>query len=438
MLALTSPAAKAFRFCDGISRRNCLTLGGSSLLAVSLSGLLRAGQTADPAAPSLINIFLAGGPPHQDMFDLKPNAPSGIRGEFRPIDTNVAGMQICEHMPELAKLADKLVLVRGLRGATEHHAATICNTGWSLPAVEREGHPSIGAVVSKYFRDRQVVPPFLSLAQPTRHAPWGQPGQPGFLGAGHAAVCPSDEVVKCLTAARDAPVNRRRALAASLEALHGLHSRATADMDDVRQRAFELLNSPNFVRALDYSEEPEREQRLYAGGSLNPVDDGAPAWPLYFLIAARLIEAGARVVDIVYGRWDWHTRNFAQGKQYLPVLSRGLAALIERIYSRGLPTVILLWGEFGRTPRINKDAGRDHWTAASCALLSGLPLQTGQILGSTDAQAASPAPDSPSYPDIVATVYRHLGIDPARPLADRLGRPHMPVNGGTIITGMLK
>jgi hypothetical protein len=445
MLTIAGRAISAY--CDGVTRRDFLKIGGLALGGLSLPQLLRAEAEAGVSQPhkAVIMVFLAGGPPHLDMFDLKPGAPAGIRGEYKPIATNVPGLDICEYMPRLARMMDKFTVIRSLVGAGGDHSAGQCLTGYrDLVSKAQGGRPSLGAIVSRLKGPvHPDVPPFVGLSPRTGEVRWGDPGSPGYLGLAHAPFTPFRTEAKARRNPRQPSsdaglsldekvitperLSGRRSLLGQLDALRRTfdHDEAMLGMDSFTQRAFEVLGSRRVFEALDLSREDPRLRERYGVGDMRNEADGPPCCMDHFLMARRLVEAGARVVTISFGRWDTHGQNFRSCRTRIPKLDMALSTLVEDLYLRGLDkdVSVVVWGEFGRTPRINKNAGRDHWPPVNFALLSGGGMRTGQVIGSTDKQAGY-AKDRPvSFQNVFATLYHNLGIDPATAVADRSGRP---------------
>ena len=364
------------KFCDGVSRRNFLKIGALGLGGLALPDLLRAeaNEGVRKGHKAVIMIFLPGGPSHQDIFDLKMDAPSEIRGEFRPIPTNVPGIQICEHLPKLAKLIDKTAIIRSVVGATGDHYAVQCLTGRSHVNPPAGGWPCMGSVLAKIQGAVDpAMPPFVGLSPKMGHMPWADAGQPGFLGAAYAPFKPdgngkADMVLNGITLERLAD---RRALLKSFDSFRrdvdasGLMN----GLDSFNEQAFGMLTSSKVLEALDIEKEDSKIREMYGKGDPKNRDDGAPKLMEHFLMARRLVEAGARCVTLAFSRWDHHGDNFGALRQDLPLLDQGLSALITDIYQRGLDkdVSVVVWGEFGRTPTINKDGGRDHWPRVSCA-----------------------------------------------------------------------
>jgi hypothetical protein len=427
------------RFCDGVSRRAFLQIGAVTCGAMhlTLSDLLRAEAAQDPFPRTrhkgLIHIFLGGGPPHQDMWEIKTEAPAEIRGEFQPIPTSVPGIQIGECFPRIARLAHKFVFIRSVVGLQDRHDAIMCTTGWPANSLSNMGgRPSIGSVVARLQGPVDPsVPPFIGLAERTQHVPWSDPGQPGFLGPTFAAFRPSGPDMANMvlnTANREHLPDRKTLLRVFDNLKRQLDYAGTLEAaDNNTQRALEILTSSKLVEALDLSRESPKLRERYGDGKPYKYQyDGAPTVNEHLLIARRLIEAGARVVSLSYGRWDSHGKNFDLVRDHGGKLDQCLTALVEDLDARGLldDVTVIAWGEFGRTPRINKDAGRDHWAPVSCAILAGGGMRTGQAIGSTD-RTGSYAKDRPvHYSEIVATLYHNLGLDPSTTtVLDPTGRP---------------
>lgn len=428
------------RLCDGMTRRDALRIGALGLGGLTLPALLRAEQKANRPSgqKSVIMIYLVGAPPHQDMYDLKIDAPAEIRGEFHPIDTNVPGIQICEHMPHLAKIMDKCVPLRSVYGSPDGaHDSFICYTGRTTRNQPPGGWPSIGSITSKLQGPvNRSVPPFVGLAPDAGHPPYGSPGLPGFLGVAHAAFRPSgparnDMVLKGISESR---LKDRKALMAALDTIRrDVDATGTMEgMDAINQQALDILTSSRLADALDLSKEDPAVRARYGKGDPKNFGDGAPRNLEHFLLARRLVEAGARVVTLNFGRWDFHSNNFGGAKNtHLPLFDQGLATLIADLHERGLgdDVAVIAWGEFGRTPKINQDAGRDHWPQVGGGLIAGGGFRTGQVIGATDRLGGEIADRPVHFGEVHATLYRFLGIDPGTTLPDLAGRPQYLVDG---------
>ncbi|MDB5352470.1 MAG: hypothetical protein JWN86_3717 [Planctomycetota bacterium] len=423
-------------FCDGISRRDFLKIGGLCLGGLSLPEVLRAEAQAGvgKSHKAVIMVFLAGGPPHQDMVDLKPEAPSSIRGEFKPIATNVPGLEICEHMPRLARMMDKFAVIRTLVGAHGEHAAVQCHTGYpDVISKAQGGRPSLGAILSKLNGPvNESVPPFVGLSPRMGHKPWADNGEPGYLGLAHAPFTPNGADLPSL-AKLGLSAGRLGDRKGLLRKLDGLRrdmdsSGSMAGLDTFSRQAFDILTSSALADALDVTKEDPRLRAKYGIGDMKNVDDGGPCCNDQFLMARRLVEAGARCVTIGFGRWDYHSNNFGQCRERLPKLDAALSTLVEDLHVRGLDkdVSVVVWGEFGRTPKINKDGGRDHWPAVACALLAGGGMRTGQVIGQTNRLGEIPKDRPVTFQNVFATLYHNLGISPSTTVPDRANRP-MPL-----------
>jgi len=425
--------------CDGISRRNFLKIGALGLGGLSLPQLLQAEAVSGigRSHKAVIMIFLPGGPSHQDIFDLKTEAPAEIRGEFKPIRTNVPGVQICEHLPQLARMADKFTLIRSMVGAEDNHYAFQCLSGRNMRGQPPGGWPCLGSVVAKLHGpvDRSV-PPFVGLAPKMGHVPWSDNGTPGFLGIGYAPFQPNkgagkdDMVLEGMTLERLA--DRKKLLASFDQLRRDIDAQGMMEgMDAFNQQAFGILTSSKLRDALDVGQEDQKVRDRYGKGDPKNRDDGGPKLMEHFLVARRLVEAGARCVTLAFSRWDHHGDNFGALRQDLPLLDQGLTALIEDLHQRGLDkdVSVVVWGEFGRTPTINKDGGRDHWPRVSCALLAGGGMKHGQVIGATDRLGGEAIERPVPFGEVFATLYHNLGIDVSRTtVPDLAGRPQYLVD----------
>ncbi|MCA9160234.1 MAG: DUF1501 domain-containing protein [Planctomycetales bacterium] len=434
---LTIQGNSSASFCDRASRRSFLRIGGLGFGGLTISQLLRAeaANQSTGSAKSVIMVYLPGGPPHQDMFDLKLDAPSEIRGEFRPIPTSVPGVQICEHLPRLAKVADKLAIIRSMVGAKDRHESFQCMTGRLNERNPPGGWPELGSVISKIQGPaNSSSAAYVNLSPKMRHRPYNF-GHPSFLGVGHTPFMPlgeikADMVLNGITIDRLAD---RKQLLASMDSFRSLaDSSGTMDgIDAFQQRAFDILTSGEMLQALDISSEDPKLRERYGVGTEKEQGDAAPRLNEQFLLARRLVEAGVRVVTLSYSFWDWHGNNFKNAKQNLPDFDQALSALIEDLDQRGmlLDTTVIAWGEFGRTPKINKDAGRDHWPNVSCALLAGGGMRTGQAIGATDRLGGEVTSRPVTFQEVFATLYHNLGINAATTtVSDYSGRPHYLVD----------
>jgi len=405
------------RYCDGVNRRNFLRVGAFGA-GLTLADMLRA-KAADPlrtsAGKSVIMIYLPGGPSHIDMYDLKPDAPAEFRGEFKPINTNVTGIQISEHMPLQARMMDKLSVVRSLVSNDEHSDSYVM-TGYT-EQVNRAStggqHPSIGSVISKIRAGaNNDVPPFVSLRG------MGIGTEPGYLGVAHRPFTAEGPGIQNLRPAGNLTAGHmddRKSLLGRFDTVRREidGSGTMKGMDAFSGRALDMIASGTVRKALDLKAEDPRTRDRYRGVE-------------QFLTARRLVEAGVGCVTLSYGGWDTHSANFKTLKQQLPLLDRGIASLIDDLHDRGMQddVITVVWGEFGRTPKINgTDAGRDHWSPVMSALVAGGGLKMGQAVGTSSARGEYPKDRPYKVPHLLSTVYGALGIDPAATFNNQAGRP---------------
>jgi uncharacterized protein (DUF1501 family) len=417
------------RFCDGISRRNFLQIGAFG--GLSLAGMLRSralfAQSDKPSSgKSAIMIYLPGGPSHMDMYDLKPDAPAEFRGEFKPIDTNVEGVQICEHMPRQARMWDKLAVIRSLVSVDEHSDSLVM-TGYSENKNRTEHHPSFGSVVSKLRGGSSDIPPFVSL----RGMSIGT--EPGFLGIAHRPFTSQGPGVQNLHWANGVDAERvddRKSLLSSFDDVRrDIDATGTMTGNDAfLTRAFDMVASGAVRKALDLNREDVRSRDRYKGVE-------------QFLTARRLIEAGVGCVTLAIGGWDTHGANFKTLKKQLPEVDRGVANLIQDLNDRGMDkdVVTVMWGEFGRTPKINNSdgGGRDHWSPAMSALVAGGGLKMGQAIGATSARGEYPKDRRYTVPQVLATLYHAMGIDPAQTFPSGSGRPMYILDDREMVSELL-
>ena len=431
--------------CDGFRRRDFLKIGGMALGGLSLPQVLAAESRSGTGRShkAIINIFLPGGPPHQDFWDVKPDAPAEVRGEFQAIKTNVPGIEISEVFPKLATVMDKCVVIRSVVGATGGHDAYQCMTGRPLNPAPAGGWPAAGAWISKLQGPvNKTIPPHLSLCYKTDHGPWGYDGDGGFLGIAHSPfklVGGRNEtskrenmVLQGITLDR---LQNRQELLASFD-----HFRREIDssgrmsgIDEFTQQAIGILTSSQLADAIDISKEDPAIVERYGRGETGFRDDGAPKMTENFLIARRLVEAGARVVSLNFSRWDHHGQNFQAVRQDAPLLDRATTALILDLHERGLDkdVSVVVWGEFGRTPKLNNMNSRDHWPRANFALMAGGGMKTGQVIGSTDRNGMDVADRPVKFQEVFATLYSCLGIDTSTAtVMDTSGRPQYLVDSG--------
>jgi hypothetical protein len=373
------------------------------------------------------------------MYDLKMEAPLEIRGSFRPIATNVQGIEICEHLPRLATMMDKVAIIRSLYGCPDQHASDLCMSGYPIGAQGRqENHPSLGSAVSRLQGPVDPsVPPFVGLTIKTRHAPYSNPGFPGFLGTAHSAFQPDGQGMADmrLSGITLDQLRNRQALLTSFDQFRRQidQQEVYRGVDALSQKAFDVLTSSKLVEALDLEKEDPVVRDRYGRGSSDPAfgEDAGPHWMDQFLMARRLVEAGVRCVTLSFGSWDRHGANFERLPTQLAMFDQGITALVDDLHRRGLQddVSVVAWGEFGRTPRINKDGGRDHWPQVSCCLLAGGGMKTGQVIGSTNRLGEVPQDRPVHYQEVFATLYNRLGIDVgAATIPDQAGRPQYLVD----------
>jgi hypothetical protein len=337
---------------------------------------------------------------------------------------------------------DKVALVRSIVGLADEHSSwqNLCGAGMSVS--QREMRPHFGSVVARVQGPVDpLVPPFVDLFPTMQHKPYNSP-HAGRLGRSAAAVkVDGDEVavMKNLCVSADRLENRKGLLDTIDRFRRNADGTTRGGVDTFHGKAFDVLTSSKLVEALDVTKEPVATRDRYGRGSPKHLGDGAPMWNDQLLMARRLVEAGARVVTVAYGFWDTHGGNFRYLKQHLPLFDQGISALIEDVHSRGLDrdVTVLIWGEFGRTPKINKDAGRDHWSRVNGALFAGGGMKVGQVIGSTDAIAATAKDDPIPYPNVLATVYHNLGIDPQGMVYDVSDRPNPILPSTTQVIGKL-
>jgi hypothetical protein len=469
------------RFCDGVNRREALTAGALSVLGgffnlpslLALEGRRPAGARPGKAKSVLV-LYLHGGAPTQDMFDMKPQAPAEVRGEFRPIATDVPGIQVCEHLPRMARWMHRCAIIRSVNHKAGCHNTLPSFTGSEQPVdindpIPRDSFPPAMGSVCEYLKPPGAdLPHYVALPS---YLGWGfalkRPGpQGGFLGKRYDPLCSECKPVidpKPPAGRRpmwlgtphladtalgpDLTIDRLDGRRSLLEQIDDQHRRADArssgdDFDRVRRRALDLLTGSKLKAAFNLDNEDPRVRDRY----------GVHLFGQSALIGRRLIEAGVRFVDVYWDGyqtrvptgldpyWDTHSNNFVQLKQVnLPYLDQTYDALVDDLEVRGLldETLVVMMSDFGRTPRVNGAAGRDHWTFCYSVVLAGAGIRGGTVCGASDGQAAY-VKDRPVRPaDICATIYQCLGIDPERPVYDKAGRPVPIAHGGEPVREVL-
>jgi len=418
------------RLCDGVTRREVLRVGALGCVGVTLADLLRirAGAASDTGrAKSVIMIWLRGGASHIDSYDMKPDAPAEVRGEFRPIATSVPGIHVCEHLPLHTRIMDKLAIMRGIKSNDlGDHTPHYILTGFP----DRGKRPVLGSIVS-YLRATRVtnrtadhpnesscspMPPYVSLM-------YKPPGLydnegPTYTGASHRPFVPKADGLADLSLAKGISLDRLRDRRQLLRVFDGMNrsldsSGSMPAIDAYNEQALKMIASPRVRDAFDLSHESPATVARYGKFCES------------FLLARRVVEAGVSVVTCKVGDWDTHEKNFRDMKEQLPQLDQGFHALVTDLHDRGLDrdVAVVMWGEFGRAPNISRGDGRDHWPEAGAAVLAGGGFRTGQVIGQTDSRGgqSTTTPYTPS--NVLATLYRHLAIDPSITIPDHQGRP---------------
>jgi hypothetical protein len=364
-------------------------------------------------------IYLPGGPSHMDMYDLKPDAPTEFRGEFRPIQTNVTGVQICEHFPLQARMWDKFACIRSIVSVDEHNDSLVM-TGKSQRENMTANHPSFGSVMSRVrAASNPSVPTFVSLRGMSRGT------EPGFLGISHRPFSPNGPGVENLRPLTNVSTDRMTDRRSMLESFDGVRREVDANqagLDTFTARAFDMISSGGVRNALDLNREDRTSRNRYQGVE-------------QFLTARRLVEAGVGCVTLSIGGWDTHGQNFQALRRNLPQVDKGLSLLIQDLHDRGMQNdvVTVMWGEFGRTPRVNMNAGRDHWSPVMSAMVAGGGLRMGQAIGASTARGERPQDGRCTPAQVLATLYRAMGIDPATTFNNGAGRPMYLVDDRTPI-----
>lgn len=434
MLTLSGSRAA---YCDGVSRRNFLKVGTLGFGGFGLADLLRLRAEAGASLnipKSVILICLPGGPSHIDMYDMKPDAPAEYRGEFRPISTNLPGLDICEHMPLQTKIADKFAVVRNLTFTQGDHQMQEVYTAFpaapNAPFLSPPIRPAVGSIISKLRSgERSLLPNYISLGGSDFYNV-AAAEVPMYLGPAHAPFEPKGEVVGNLELKKEVGLNRfgdRQSLRRTFDQLR-------QDLDATNQleavdyynaKAVDMLTSPAVRKAFDIEEESPETRALYGPDTkFKWTYQAGHTWHASrFLLARRLAEAGVPFITLTEGGWDDHGKVndaspagnvFERLREKLPAYDRSIYALITDLYQRGLDkdVAVVVWGEFGRTPRVNFAGGRDHWPRAGFALFSGGGFRTGQVIGQTDARAERPISKAYTPQNVFATLYHFLGIDP--------------------------
>jgi hypothetical protein len=413
------------------TRRQMLKVGvlGTGL---TLSDYLRLNAAdSQQKSRSAILVFLRGGPAHQDTFDLKPQAPAEYRGQFRPIHTSASGVEICEHLPRLARLADRYAIIRGVtHNLAAHNLGTryLMTGNRPTPVVQ---YPMYGSVVSREFPAAEDLPSFVSIDEPVEG--------PGYLGAEHGPLSTGEKPrygqpfrVRGITLGDGLTIEqyrKRRSLLTDLDqAFAGFESldESVRGLDRFSEQAYRIISSPAARDAFELNREPDSEMDRF----------GKHEFGQSMLLTTRLIEAGVRFVTVLLDGWDTHADNFnTLGRELLPRLDQSLSALLTRLQEKGRleSTAVFVTGEFGRTPKINGRSGRDHWARAMCSLMAGGDISGGQVIGETDDKAQGPVNDGYSPDDVAASFFQNIGIDPKTEYAANVGRPITLIRDGAAI-----
>jgi hypothetical protein len=427
------------RMCNGATRRDFLRVGGLSAFGLTLPGYLRASQQAPLSsrkknrAKSVILVYLGGGLSHHDSFDMKPDATEEVRGKYKPIASNVPGLQVGELLPRMARTMDKVCLVRSAAHNNDHHETA---TNWVMSG--RFGsafgdYPAIGAVVAHETGFTGTLPPYVAV--PRNPSFTWELGKSAFLGGRYESFKAGDpnqpdyrvQDVALIEPISDAQAVRRQTL---LQAVDGLADKVQANdqiatYDEFRQRAADMILSGEARKAFAVERETDKLRDHY----------GRTTFGQSCLLARRLIEGGTRFVTVSFGGWDHHSKIWDGLENKLPDFDRGFAALLNDLHDRGLlaETLVLAMGEFGRTPKINKDAGRDHWAPAGSLLFAGAGVKPGTVIGATDKQGAFATKRPVAPADVAYTVFEALGIDPRKQLAAPDGRPIEVLDQGEVV-----
>jgi uncharacterized protein (DUF1501 family) len=426
------------RYCDGLQRRDFLKVGALTGLGLTLPNFLKMSQAGmvnpNGKAKAAIFVNLGGGPTHMDTFDLKPDAPAEYRGEFNPIKTNVPGMEISEHLPKLAKCADKYVILRGVSHTLAAHefGTLYMNTGnRPIPSLD---FPGYGAVVSKELPAPSDLPSFVAVPNTPQRA--------GYLGVQYAPLSTNSSplmgkpyTVRGISLSGGitvTEVEKRRNLLKDLDRTFAgfeQNEDLVKGLDTFGEQAHNIISSSRARDAFDISKEKSSVAEKY----------GNHAFGQSCLLATRLVESGVRFVSLSLGGWDTHNDNFTQLKNgKAAVLDDGLSALFTGLAERGLldSTAVMVTGEFGRTPKINVRAGRDHWARAMFVLLAGGGMKNGQVIGASDDKGMGPANEAITPDMVAASFYHSLGIDCQKEYKTPTGRPVMIVRDGHLIPGL--
>jgi hypothetical protein len=432
--------------CEGFHRRDFLKIGAGGLFGLTLPQLLRleaqaaSGEQRKRRANAVIMLWLGGGPSHQDMWDLKPEAPEGIRSLFKPIPTKADGVRISEHLPKTAKAADKISIVRSLyHSIPAHGPASVFMTTGNKPTPALD-YPSMGSLTARLMTTEKGVPSYVSFGD-LRGDRGGVAGYLGtaynpFIVEGNGGGRGGSFRVRGIQLpggfTLDDLEKRDKLFKGFDETFRSLDKSAdlVEGLDAFHKQALDILRSDKTKKAFDLNQESQVLRDRY----------GATPFGQGVLAARRLVESGVRFVTISLGGWDTHAQNFDRlSQRLLPSLDQTLSALVEDLHARGLldSTIVYCAGEFGRTPKINKTAGRDHWARSMSVMLAGGGLKRGYVHGSTDSQGMAPATEPCTPDDVCATIFDCLGIDPHTELMTSTNRPIQLFREGRVIEKLL-
>ena len=419
---LTISEGNCSKYCDGVARRDFLKIGALGMGGLGLPGLLQAekAQGKGRSQKAVIMVFLAGGPSHMDTFDLKEDAPAEVRGEFASIPTKASGIRICEHLPGIAAQMDQCSIIRSIADTASAHSSYHCMTGRPKNGPQPVGGwPSIGSVVSKVQGDHLGTPGYVNMGGGLKGG--------GFLGSAYEGFSSGGKGRYDMARQSGMKENRYAARKNLLQGFDQFRRDCDASgmmdgFDVFNRQAFDIITSERLAKALDLKNEDSKTVKRYGNDCKN------------FLLARRVVEAGARFVTLTTGGWDTHSKNFISLRDTrLPNLDKGVSNLIQDLRDRSMfdDVTVIVWGEFGRTPKINGNAGRDHWPRVMSVLLAGGGMKNGQVIGATDPKGGEPA-DRPVYlGEVFATLYHNMGIDVTRTLLkDLSGRPQYLVDNG--------
>ena len=420
-----------------VSRRQFLQVGSLGA-GLTLGDYLRIANANDQydQERSAVLVFLGGGPAHQDTFDMKPQAPAEYRGQFQPIPTSVPGIEICEHLPKLARRADRYAVVRGIsHSLADHGLGTRYLMTGNLPTPVVD-YPMYGSVVSKEYPAATGLPSFVSIERPVEG--------PGYLGAEYGPLSTGEKPrygqpfrVRGITLDGTMTLSRyrkRRQLLVDIDTSFSKYESlddSVRSLDQFSNQAYQIISSPKARSAFDLSLEEDREVDRF----------GRHEFGQSMLLTTRLVEAGVRFVTVLLEGWDTHQDNFNQlGRELLPNFDQSLSAMLDRLSEQGRlnSTAVFVTGEFGRTPKVNKNAGRDHWSRAMCSLMAGGDVQAGQVIGETDDKAQGPVDQGLTPDDLAATFLQNIGINPKTEYNANVGRPITLIREGTAVPGLLR